>query len=279
MLTSDHNWARTATLKATRILLVEDNTFNQQIAQEMLEEVGATVSVANNGIEALTLLQQAEFDCVLMDLQMPQMDGFEATRRIRAEPHLSNLPVLAMTATATTDSRLRCIDACMNDFISKPIQPFQLHQIIARWLPQGTLRQGPPLAPPIAPLAKRKPSDSSASIDWSVLAALIGNDPQRLRKFAIKFLESAGDGVREMEAAVARGKVQAVRDVAHRIKSAARSVGATSMADMCHDLEQLAHEQASSELARAQPMVDELHDQLQQIAEQIAQHVDGVADD
>ncbi|XLZ70104.1 response regulator [Massilia sp. SR12] len=126
-----------ATLHGARILLAEDNAFNQQIAQEMLEEEGAQVQVANNGAEALELLDRNDFDCVLMDVQMPQMDGLEATRRIRADPRLTRLPVLAMTATATTEARMRCIEAGMNDFISKPIQPARMCQTIASWLAQG----------------------------------------------------------------------------------------------------------------------------------------------
>jgi signal transduction histidine kinase/CheY-like chemotaxis protein len=124
-------------LKEVRILLAEDNTFNQQIAQEMLEDAGAIVRIANNGVEALELLNQASFDCVLMDIQMPQMDGLEAARRIRADPNLGHLPILAMTATATTDSRTHCIAAGMNDFISKPIVPAMMYQTIAQWLMAG----------------------------------------------------------------------------------------------------------------------------------------------
>lgn len=125
-----------AILQGARILLAEDNLFNQQIAQEMLEEEGALVYVAGNGAEALALLGQNDIDCVLMDVQMPQMDGLEATRRIRADARLARLPVLAMTATATTEARMRCIESGMNDFISKPIQPALMCQTIARWLAQ-----------------------------------------------------------------------------------------------------------------------------------------------
>ncbi|MYN01791.1 response regulator [Pseudoduganella sp. DS3] len=137
LLASAHPAPATAALRGARILLAEDNAFNQQIAQEMLEEEGALVHVAGNGAEALALFAQYEFDCVLMDVQMPQMDGLEATRRIRADPRLAGLPVLAMTATATTEARLRCIEAGMNDFISKPIQPARMCQTIAGWLAQG----------------------------------------------------------------------------------------------------------------------------------------------
>lgn len=128
-------------LQGARILLAEDNAFNQQIAQEMLEEEGALVCVAGNGAEALALLAENDFDCVLMDVQMPLMDGLEATRRIRAEARLARLPVLAMTATATTEARMRCIEAGMSDFISKPIQPVLMCQTIARWLAQAAAQR------------------------------------------------------------------------------------------------------------------------------------------
>lgn len=244
--------AATSALKAARILLAEDNSFNQQIAQEILEGQGATVCVANNGIEALELLQQADFNCVLMDLQMPQMDGLEATRRIRANPRLAHLPVLAMTATATTEARMRCIDAGMNDFISKPIQPELMFRTIANWLPKGA-----------------QPCAEQAVIDLSVLARLCGNDPHKVNRFAIKFVESSQEGVCDMEAALARGEVQPVRELGHRIKSAARGVGAFSMADLCEDLELLAPGEADSDVARAQPMVAQLKGLLAQVREQV----------
>jgi signal transduction histidine kinase/CheY-like chemotaxis protein/HPt (histidine-containing phosphotransfer) domain-containing protein len=267
-----------AALKVARILLVEDNTFNQQIAQEMLEEVGATVFIASNGVEALELLQDADFDCVLMDLQMPLMDGLEATRRIRGDPQLAHLPVLAMTATATTEARMRCLDAGMNDFISKPIQPALMRQTIANWLPQGALLAGlreshPPTS------AEPQLGGDSAVIDLSVLATLLRGDPQKVRKFAIKFLQNSQEGLRDMWAALARGDVQAVRELGHRVKSAARSVGAFGMADLCQELEHLAPGEATSEITRAQSMVTQLGDLLEQVAAQVTHHTARAADD
>lgn len=253
-------------LEAVRILLAEDNTFNQQIAQEILEEEGARVCVASNGVEALELLRHSEFDCVLMDLQMPQMDGLEATRRIRASPHLARLPVLAMTATATTEARMRCIDAGMNDFISKPVQPALMCQIIANWLPQRALQTAPRKDESHAPSVDPAFGGDPAVIDLSVLAALFGNDPHSVRKFAIKFLQSARDGVGEMEAALVRGEVELLRQLGHRIKSAARTVGAFGMADLCHELELLPREEASVELASARRIVIQLRKLLEKVA-------------
>ncbi|WP_254441887.1 response regulator [Duganella vulcania] len=276
LLASAHTSAATVALKVARILLVEDNVFNQQIAREMLEEVGAAVCIASNGVEALELLRQTQFDCVLMDLQMPQMDGLEATRRIRADPQLARLPVLAMTATATIDTRARCIEAGMNGFISKPIQPGLMRQTIANWLPQGALLTAPP--EPRLPAAvvevESAPCGGAAAIDFSVLATLFDDDLPKVRKFAVKFLHSAQAGVRDMEEALARGEMQTLRDLGHRVKSSARSAGAFGMAELCWKLEQLAPGDAGSEAACAQRLVAQLRESLEQVAAQIMRNTD-----
>jgi signal transduction histidine kinase/CheY-like chemotaxis protein/HPt (histidine-containing phosphotransfer) domain-containing protein len=265
-----------AALKVARILLVEDNLFNQQIAQEMLEEVGATVCLASHGAEALERLRESDFDCVLMDLQMPHMDGLEATRRIRADPQLAHMPVLAMTATATTEARMRCIDAGMNDFISKPVQPTLMYQTVAQWLPE---RVPPAERQRLPALASNFTLGDSAAIDLSVLATLLGGDQQKVRRFAIQFMESSWESVRDMEAALARGDVQTVRELGHSIKSAARNAGAFGMADLCQDLEQLAPGGPASEVARAISMVAQLRGLLEQVAKQVLHDSVGAADD
>jgi signal transduction histidine kinase/ActR/RegA family two-component response regulator/HPt (histidine-containing phosphotransfer) domain-containing protein len=279
LLASAQTSAVMAALKVAHILLVEDNTFNQQVALEMLEEVGATVCLANNGFEALELLRQNKFDCVLMDVQMPQMDGLEATRRIRADPQLAHMRVLAMTATATTEARVRCIDAGMNDFISKPIQPALMYRTIAHWLLERESLTEParPCAP--APAFKTSLGGDPAVIDLSVLAELFGHDPQKVRKFTFKFLESTQEVVRDMEAALARGEVQPVRELGHRIKSAARTVGAFGMADLCQDLELLTSGETADEVARAQPIVAQLRVLLEQVTEQIIYNTTYADDD
>ena len=127
-------------LRGARLLLVEDNEINQQIAIELLENAGATVTVANNGREAFeTVSKSAEgtsFHVVLMDLQMPEMDGYQATTKIRADSRFVNLPIVAMTAHATIEERQRCLAAGMNDHISKPIDPVGLLETVGR-VPTG----------------------------------------------------------------------------------------------------------------------------------------------
>ncbi len=121
-------------LCGVRILLVEDHPFNQQIASEFLTVVGVTVQIANNGQEALDLLRNERFDCVLMDMQMPVMGGIEATRKIRAIPSLADLPIIAMTANATGEDKEECLNAGMNDFISKPFFADHFYRKLLLWL-------------------------------------------------------------------------------------------------------------------------------------------------
>jgi two-component system, sensor histidine kinase and response regulator len=122
-----------AGLTGLRVLLVEDNPVNQQLAQELMGSVGVQVSLASHGGEALRCLAQATFDLVLMDVQMPEMDGYEATRRIRSQPAHASLPIIAMTAHAMASERERCLQAGMNDFLSKPFDPQALYGVLARW--------------------------------------------------------------------------------------------------------------------------------------------------
>jgi two-component system, sensor histidine kinase and response regulator len=121
-------------LAGVRILLAEDNPINQFVATAMLEDVGAIVRVVGDGAAALDLLHREPFDCVLMDVQMPHMDGLEATRRMRVDPVLARIPVVAMTANAWNEDRRACLDVGMDDFVSKPVQPALLYDKLARLL-------------------------------------------------------------------------------------------------------------------------------------------------
>ena len=260
----------TARLEGARILLVEDNTFNQQIALEMLEEGGCAVCLAQNGLEALDLLAKTPFDLVLMDVQMPVMDGLQATRLVRLDPRLTGLRVLAMTATATSEDRDRCMEAGMDDFISKPIQPALLFDTVARWLPERT--PAPAAAPaPVQPGFRTLAGDPQV-IDLTVLAKLLSYNQDKVRKFAFKFLQTTQDGFAEMDSALAKGEVQRIRDLGHRIKSSARTVGAMGLADLCHQLEKLPQETPDAERASARLLIGQLWPLLEKITEQVMQN-------
>ena len=119
---------------ASRILLVEDNELNQMVAEELLLQVGLRVTIANNGVEALSLLGKNFYDVVLMDIQMPEMDGLTATKRIREQERFKDLPVIAMTAHAMVEDREKSFSVGMNDHITKPINAIELYQCLLRWL-------------------------------------------------------------------------------------------------------------------------------------------------
>jgi len=245
------------------ILLVEDNIFSQQVGQELLEELHATVVIANNGKEAIDLMLKERFDCVLMDVQMPVMDGFEATRMIRSDPRLRGALVIAMTANAGLDDQARCLEAGMDEFVTKPISPALLFEVIARWLRQ---RRGPGQER----RAAGRPAQGGAEagreapelIDMAALALTFGGDPDKMRKYALLFIDSARDGLAEMANALERSDLTRVAELGHRTKSSARAVGAMGFAELCLALERF-RERGTVEEARAivSRMV-ELHERL-----------------
>jgi len=121
-------------LKGAHILLVEDNIINQKVALEIMESEGLVVDIANNGKEAVAMVTSADYEAVLMDVQMPEMDGYEATRLIRENPQLSELPIIAMTTNAMKGDREKCLAAGMNDYIIKPIEVAWLFSTLGKWI-------------------------------------------------------------------------------------------------------------------------------------------------
>lgn len=124
-------------LAGLNILLVEDNPINQQVARGILERKDIKVTIANNGKEAVDLLESSpsdRFDLILMDMEMPLMDGYEATRVLRSKNQFSNIPIVALTAYAMPEDRARCLSAGMNDHVPKPVKPDLLYETIAKWI-------------------------------------------------------------------------------------------------------------------------------------------------
>lgn len=245
-----------------KILVVENHLLNQEVVTKFLENVGAAVCVAQNGKEALDLLQKERFDCVLMDLQMPVLDGYETTRLIRANPALTGIPVIAMTANASEEDREKCMAAGMDDFISKPFKPYAFYAVIAKWLAQPPQQATVPVAP-VAPVAKITRTGDSEIIDLTVLAELVGDNKLKMREFALKFLASARKDMAEIESALERKDLASLGALGHHIKSPARMAGAIRFANLCQALED------SENVEQARNITSQLRLLLERIKEYI----------
>ncbi|WP_426162109.1 CHASE domain-containing protein [Pseudoduganella sp. R-34] len=275
-----------APIHGASILLVEDNIFSQQVGQELLEDAGATVVVANNGKEAIDLLLKEHFDCVLMDVQMPVMDGYEATRIIRAHPKLSGTLIIAMTANAGREDQARCLAAGMDEFVTKPIAPTLLFSVLSKWMSQraaegrmaqvrSTTTPGQPQpapAPAPEPAAEQEPGNGGESelFDLRALAQTFGNKPEKMRKYANMFIDSAQEGLREVQVALEAGDIVRLSELGHRIKSSARAVGAMSFADLCLALEKMV---PADGIDRARAIVSQMQPLLDRLREHIAQEM------
>jgi len=255
--------AMLAAINGAHILLAEDNPFNQQVAVGFLQDAGATVCVARNGKEALDLLSKEHFDCVLMDIQMPEMDGLEATRIIRADPDMAGTPVIAITANATSEDRERCLAAGMDDFIGKPFKPHVFYATLAKWLPVRAPQAELPVAP-ATPAAETTLGGDPGIIDLAVLAELMGNDRRKIRDFALRFIESAREDIAKIEAALKNKDMAALGALGHYVKSPATMVGAMGFADLCQALEHC------EDVEQARDIVS----QLRPLLERIKEHID-----
>lgn len=239
-------------LNGVHILVAEDHPFNQEVISEILTQTGAVVRIAENGQEALDLLEKQTFDCVLLDIQMPVLDGLDTARRIRGCPALANLPVIAMTANTSPENRESYLAAGMNDFIGKPFDPSVLYDTIARWVPR----------------IDETPANTADIIDLSVLSGWIGDDRVKLREFTGNFLHSAKQDMGKIDVAIALGEFGTIAKLAHHISSPAKMVGAAEFFELCRDLEKLC--KASNDKEGAGKIIVKMHIMLEKISQHLA---------
>ena len=225
-----------------RVLLVEDNEMNQQVATELLESAGAIVTIANHGGEAVKILtagdQPPKFDVVFMDLQMPEMDGFTATRLLRNDPRLLNFPIIAMTAHALVEERQRCLDAGMNDHVSKPIDPDNLFVTLLRWA-KPTPNQA---AKPQAALPDTKAFDEVALPEISGIKVMEGlnrvaGNRQLYRNLLRQFVDKQADASEQVSVAIESGDLKLAERIAHTVKGVAGNLGIVEVQSVAQRLE------------------------------------------
>ncbi len=217
------------------ILLAEDNPVNQAVAEAVLTRAGYSVVSVKDGREALEVLAARDFDLVLMDVQMPEMDGMEATREIRkmAGPK-SKIPILAMTAHALSGDREKCLKAGMNDYVSKPIEPLELKEAIERWMARK-----PVFSSGAAASGKKR---AAAPVDWARLEQSSGGDEEFRRRLTEVFLFDCEDRLLRLKAALSAGDFgQAARE-AHSIRGAAANFGAAGLSGLAASLEKKTEE-------------------------------------
>lgn len=219
-----------------RVLLVEDNRLNQDVAVELLGLFGVSVTVAADGAEALRHLDEAMPDLVFMDMQMPVMDGLEATRQIRSQPRFAALPVVAMTANAMDSDRQRCFDVGMNDFVPKPIDPDRLAGVLSRWLPRHADRAPSAAGPSIVPMAPGAALDLPG-IDVAEGLSRRGGDVPRFLETLGRFREDHADDPGRIDAALASGDRRTAHRLAHTAKGLCALVGARRAAQAAEALE------------------------------------------
>jgi len=295
--TQEEAWETQAAsvLKGRCLLVADDNPLNQRVAQELLSAMDCEVLIANDGVEVLEqVAQHPEVDAILMDVQMPRMDGLEAARRLREQAGGERLVIIAMTANARPEDERACLDAGMNDFVTKPVVPRRFYATVAHWLgmdpppiwqagvtpakadepniqrpPASTLPPAAAAAPAGAPSAPSISTAMEEVVDLEVLAGLTRRNPKMMRDIAGVFLSFMDKTCIELDEALSGGNRATLMALGHKCKSSAAAVGAMSLSRTCQELE-VAMQNDSVPLDRAAALVAEVKRLMVLIRERFA---------
>jgi signal transduction histidine kinase/DNA-binding response OmpR family regulator/HPt (histidine-containing phosphotransfer) domain-containing protein len=245
-------------LDGARILLVEDNANNREVALDFLAAARMVVDVAEHGGEAVRMVQEKDYDLVLMDIQMHQVDGLTATRQIRALGKYDALPIIAMTAHAMAGDREKSLEAGMNDHVTKPIDPDLLFRALFKWIdPRRLVGRKAPDSTAQPPTVAAAPFHLPAilGVDWQHALHKAGRDHARLRKRIASFVKEYQDAPELIRKSLAHGDMAAIQGLAHNLKSSASYLGAAALAAHAASIEQQLRE---GQAEGARPEADEL---------------------
>lgn len=294
IVSSDHQ--ALMRIKGSRILVAEDNEMNQEVAQSILQDAGFICDIAENGSVAVEMVQKKHYDVVLMDMQMPVMDGLDATAQIRKLEANKDMPIIAMTANAMTSDMDKCLKVGMNDFVTKPIDLEELWRALIKWIPAKH------------DVAQEKIASEDLEVGIDLLLKVDGLDVDSALKRLLgkrnlylnmvkKFVQSQGDTVTELELALQSGDFATAERIAHSIKGLLGNIGATELQGIAKDIEQLLHTRVTASKENTEIELDstalqdnlhtfgdklkELMDTLKQIlpAEQKACSMEGITEE
>jgi len=219
-------------IRGARVLLVEDNELNREVAMGLLEDAHLNIEQAENGAKAVQMISKETYDLVLMDMQMPVMDGISATKAIRSNPRFASLPIIAMTANAMDRDRDACLAAGMSDHLAKPIEPEKLFAALLKWIRARTATAAASAAavPAVAPVAASGDLVISG-IDTATALKRTGGNRKRYESLLSRFADSQSAAISEIRSALAANDSTSARRIAHSLKGASANLGATNLSE------------------------------------------------
>jgi CheY-like chemotaxis protein len=235
-------------LRGAQVLLVEDNELNQEVAMGLLEPAHMSIDLAENGQVAVRMVAERDYDLVLMDMQMPVMDGIAATKAIRSNPHFRTLPIIAMTANAMDVDREMCREAGMNDHLSKPIDPDAMFATLMKWTKPRRAEPSEPPAKKVEPASSQNLSGlpEIEGIDVKDGLKRVGGNVQLYRGLLVKFAAKNNDTGLQVTAALHSGDREVAQRIAHTVKGVAGNIGIKRVHFVAEKLEKAIREDDSA---------------------------------